>query len=192
MLTIQTSATVILTLFHLGASCQYLHELGINSIIEMHQDGFSRWLNSGCGSGFPKWTINPVLLTYPPTWFPNEVGKCPAPFDLTHGIDISSNAAWINFMDNWNGVRDSFLEMWSRLSGETHFYLIHCDARLVCTCAYAEDHLRMTTSNRAKLQTAIEVSSVVVHASPTFVLTEYNVRTERGVFQGSFHNSTAA
>ena len=34
--------------------CQALHELGILSIVDLHQDSYSRFLNKGCGDGFPK------------------------------------------------------------------------------------------------------------------------------------------
>ena len=34
---------------------QTLQELGILTIVDMHQDSYSRNLNKGCGDGFPKW-----------------------------------------------------------------------------------------------------------------------------------------
>ncbi len=34
---------------------QTLQELGILTIVDMHQDSYSRYLNKGCGDGFPKW-----------------------------------------------------------------------------------------------------------------------------------------
>jgi hypothetical protein len=33
---------------------QALHELGIYTMVDMHQDFYSRYLNIGCGEGFPE------------------------------------------------------------------------------------------------------------------------------------------
>ena len=33
---------------------QTLQELGILTIVDMHQDFYSRYLNIGCGEGFPQ------------------------------------------------------------------------------------------------------------------------------------------
>ena len=39
-----------------GERCvvQALKELGVLTIVDMHQDFYSRYLNKGCGEGFPR------------------------------------------------------------------------------------------------------------------------------------------
>lgn len=39
---------------------------GIYTIIDFHQDAFSRWLASGCGEGFPRWALAAWLRTTTP------------------------------------------------------------------------------------------------------------------------------
>ena len=39
---------------------------GIYTIIDFHQDAFSRWVDYGCGEGFPHWALGPGLFTFPP------------------------------------------------------------------------------------------------------------------------------
>lgn len=58
-----------------GCGGQQLHSVGVHVIVDMHQDGHSRWMNAGCGEGFPKWTIPPALLLSPLSWDPNYPGK---------------------------------------------------------------------------------------------------------------------
>jgi len=33
---------------------QALYEQGVHTVVDMHQDFYSRWLNKGCGEGFPE------------------------------------------------------------------------------------------------------------------------------------------
>ena len=33
---------------------QALYKQGVGTIVDMHQDFYSRWLNKGCGEGFPR------------------------------------------------------------------------------------------------------------------------------------------
>lgn len=46
---------------------QTLYSQGILTIVDMHQDFYSRWLNLGCGEGFPRWAIlvDPILQKNP-------------------------------------------------------------------------------------------------------------------------------
>ena len=39
---------------------------GIYTIIDFHQDAFSRWVDYGCGEGFPHWALGPKLTTFNP------------------------------------------------------------------------------------------------------------------------------
>jgi len=36
---------------------EHLKALNIHTIVTIHQDGYSRYLDHGCGDGFPRWTI---------------------------------------------------------------------------------------------------------------------------------------
>ena len=33
---------------------QALYKQGVYTVVDMHQDFYSRWLNKGCGEGFPQ------------------------------------------------------------------------------------------------------------------------------------------
>ena len=33
---------------------QALYKQGVYTLVDMHQDFYSRWLNKGCGEGFPQ------------------------------------------------------------------------------------------------------------------------------------------
>ena len=33
---------------------QALYKQGVHTMVDMHQDFYSRWLNKGCGEGFPR------------------------------------------------------------------------------------------------------------------------------------------
>jgi endoglycosylceramidase len=39
---------------------------GIYTVIDFHQDAFARWVDYGCGEGFPHWALGPKLSTYAP------------------------------------------------------------------------------------------------------------------------------
>jgi hypothetical protein len=94
---------------------QALYDQGILTIVDMHQDFYSRWLNKGCGEGFPKWAIivdHPLLLKPPLNGWTCAAWILQGPFDLV-GI-----ANWKLFFAGANGVRDRFLEMWEYLAGE--------------------------------------------------------------------------
>jgi endoglycosylceramidase len=100
---------------------QYLKQLGIVTILDFHQDAYSRWMNGGCGDGFPEWATPAALIQLNPlNRVPNFPGKCHFPQDTSQGLDPWSNAAFVAFYANWNGVRDSFLNAWDKLAG------IHC------------------------------------------------------------------
>lgn len=72
----------------LSCPVQTLYSQGILTIVDMHQDFYSRWLNKGCGEGFPKWSIlvPSLLLKYPlngPTCIAWILQVCSLPVRLT-------------------------------------------------------------------------------------------------------------
>lgn len=93
---------------------QYLGRLGILVMIDMHQDGFARWLINGCGDGFPFWTIPSDLTDR--LGDPNNNAACVS-WKLQYVFDPISAAAWQAFHSNDNNIKDSFLKVWSKISG---------------------------------------------------------------------------
>ncbi|CAL5220637.1 g2681 [Coccomyxa viridis] len=97
--------------YYLGL-VEALYKQGVYTLVDMHQDFYSRWLNKGCGEGFPQWAVlvNP-LLTKPPT---NGV-FCTA-WILQGPFDLSTWLNWYMFYQGSEGVRNSFLDMWEYLA----------------------------------------------------------------------------
>lgn len=85
------------------------------SIIDVHQDAISRYLNGGCGDGFPKWVIPARYANQLRT--PNNADDCRS-WKLTILLDPTVRGTWDAFYANENGVRDAFLNMWASLAGE--------------------------------------------------------------------------
>jgi endoglycosylceramidase len=90
--------------------------MGILSIVDMHQDGISRYLNNGCGDGFPLWVIPARytnLINRPDNAYACRTWK----YSLL--LDPALAGTWLAFFSNENGVRDSFLKVWEILAGIT-------------------------------------------------------------------------
>nr|QOL01077.1 putative extracellular protein CSOL_010 [Pseudococcomyxa simplex] len=89
-----------------------LYSQGILTIVDMHQDFYSRWLNLGCGEGFPRWAIlvDPILQKNP--WN----GPTCVAWILQGPFDVASKLNWKLFYAGENGVRDRFLDMWEYLA----------------------------------------------------------------------------
>ena len=87
-------------------------ERGLFVVVDIHQDGFSRHLAGGCGSGFPLWALPPNVQ--PDT--PDNSDRC-------HGwhaqvlLDPDMHATFSAFYADTYGVRTRYLEMLSRISG---------------------------------------------------------------------------
>jgi hypothetical protein len=92
---------------------QYLYTMGIYSIVDVHQDGFSRYLVQGCGDGFPRWAV--------PARYANQL-SVPANdascknWKILLVFDPLVTGSWQAFYSNENGVRDSFLALWDTLA----------------------------------------------------------------------------
>lgn len=82
------------------------HGFGIHVIVDIHQDGFSRFLIGGCGDGFPQWVI--------PEWIksaePNNADRCQS-WGARMAFDLDMHRAWHAFYGNHNQVRERFLAM---------------------------------------------------------------------------------
>jgi endoglycosylceramidase len=84
---------------------------GLWTILDVHQDGFSRHLLGGCGSGFPAWAIpdgvRPVM--------PRNDERC-AGWLWSLGLDLDVRRAFAGFFANRGGVRDAFLGALERVA----------------------------------------------------------------------------
>eukprot|EP00884_Botryococcus_braunii_P014499 jgi/Botrbrau1/2304/Bobra.101_2s0125.1 len=92
---------------------EYLYTLGILSIVDVHQDGFSRYLVGGCGDGFPRWTIPRRYNSAQET--PDNGLDCKN-WRVNLVFDNAVSGSWQAFYNNEGGVRDAFLQLWDTLS----------------------------------------------------------------------------
>jgi endoglycosylceramidase len=93
---------------------QHLYKMGIVSIVDVHQDGISRYLNGGCGDGFPKWVIPEKYQGQLSK--PNNGENCKSwKFNIL--LDPLVAGTWQAFYANKNGTRDTFLGMWGTVAG---------------------------------------------------------------------------
>jgi endoglycosylceramidase len=84
---------------------------GLYVIVDFHQDGFSRWLASGCGEGFPQWAIPPTVTLHDPdngaacvNWGSKVLG------------DDGVQASWNAFYSDTYGTRTRFISMIGRVA----------------------------------------------------------------------------
>lgn len=89
-------------------------DLGIRVIIDIHQDGYTRFLANGCGDGFPQWTI-PSNLTLDT---PDNGEACAAWPVLVLG-DPDVHSAFSEFFADTFGVRTQYLQLMESLA--SHF-----------------------------------------------------------------------
>jgi hypothetical protein len=80
---------------------------GLYVLVDFHQDGFSRWSISGCGSGFPQWTT-PVGVT--PVQPNNSEARC-ADWGAKMFTDTGMHSSFSAFHSDKEGAKGSFLEM---------------------------------------------------------------------------------
>lgn len=83
---------------------------GLYVIIDLHQDGYSRFLAQGCGEGFPRWAIP----WYIPLSLPDNGLACGS-WGLRMSLDPLQHATWNGFYQDAFGVRSRFLALWQRL-----------------------------------------------------------------------------
>ncbi|BDA45878.1 probable endoglycoceramidase at N-terminal half [Coccomyxa sp. Obi] len=97
-------------------------QLGIKSIVDVHQDGLSRYLLKGCGDGFPRWwllkAINESQLSTPdngndcliwPLYETQQARNPASPFFTVYNA----------FYTNHAGMKSDYFRLWDKLSA--HF-----------------------------------------------------------------------
>jgi endoglycosylceramidase len=82
-------------------------ERGLYVVVDFHQDGFSRWSISGCGSGFPRWAT-PVGVTLV---LPNNSEAQCADWGAKMFLDTGMHTSFSAFHSDREGAKGSFLEM---------------------------------------------------------------------------------
>ncbi|MBF0313143.1 MAG: cellulase family glycosylhydrolase [Oligoflexia bacterium] len=93
---------------------EWAHERQIYTIIDIHQDAFSRYQQNGCGDGFPRWAVPPSITADTP-----DNGKNCKNWGVNMLLDMDMHNSWHHFYRNTYGVRDRYLQMLSKLAA--HF-----------------------------------------------------------------------
>ncbi len=76
------------------------------TVIDVHQDGFSRYTSRGAGSGFPRWAVSSRCRPYTPD---NGIGSRNWPFRMI--TDPVMHRSFADFFADRDGVRGRYLEM---------------------------------------------------------------------------------
>jgi endoglycosylceramidase len=84
-------------------------ERGISTIVDIHQDGFSRFASRGAGSGFPRWAISSRCRPYEP-----DNGLACKNWPIRMISDPVMHRSFGDFYADRNGVRTRFLETVAR------------------------------------------------------------------------------
>ncbi|MCA9773173.1 MAG: cellulase family glycosylhydrolase [Myxococcales bacterium] len=87
-------------------------ERGIWVILDIHQDTWSRYANSGCGEGFPAWAVTAEVPLHAPD---NSVANCEA-WSIMGLLDPEQEITWDRFYNDTEGVRTRYLAMMDRLA----------------------------------------------------------------------------
>ena len=89
---------------------------GIYTVVDMHEDGFSRFVGGSCGDGFPAWAVPQGQREEYDFNNPPECNRFWAA-GVTMSLDMHSS--FKAFYANENGTRQAFLNVWHGLAG--HF-----------------------------------------------------------------------
>jgi len=92
-----------------------LHERGVRVIVDVHQDGYSRFVMDGCGEGFPEWAVSPNVTKRVP-----DNGENCSSWGLKLVLDTEMHRAWDDFYADVGGVRSRFLMLLDTLATRLH------------------------------------------------------------------------
>lgn len=90
----------------LRATIAAARERGLSTIVDFHQDGFSRFASRGAGSGFPRWAISSRCRPYQP-----DNGPACRNWLIQMLSDPVMHRSFADFYADRGGVRTRYLEM---------------------------------------------------------------------------------
>jgi endoglycosylceramidase len=84
---------------------------GVWTIVDIHQDAFSRFTTDGCGEGMPKWAVSSAV----PLRAPDNGQSC-ASWGIKMILDGDTHRCWDDFYADTSGVRTRYLALLDLLS----------------------------------------------------------------------------